>query len=160
MAGVSNKGNLMFNTRGDIQAQNLKHEWIHLTQYQKHNRFNKNIDDIQGMMEWEVALVQDILYFVEIKGKADEVAHHWAAVGSGEELEPYREEYFTWLRKMTNNGTSYPHNIDDISFMDFSKIFGATSREYPASSAYIYGTPNYRPYALEELFRQANENCK
>ncbi len=157
MAGVSNKGNLMFNTTEDIQVQNLKHEWIHLSQFQKHNQWNKDIKDIQGMMEWEVALLQDILYFVEIKGKADEVAHHWVAAG---EKEDYRTEYIAWLKKMTNNGTSYPDNIDDISFMDFSKIFGATSREYPASSAYIYGTSNYRPYALEVLFRQANENCK
>lgn len=157
--GISVEGDLCFFSSNDITAENLKHEWIHI--FQKiHHKMDKSYGNKVGMMEFEVALVQDILYYIDIKGKSDRFySRTWSCWNYFEE--DYKEQYMKWLEEMTRKGEIYPEEIDKDKFMDFSNIFGDISISYNRERGYKYGKDmGYEPSAIRELFRMAKEYCK
>lgn len=155
-ASVSNIGNLRFGSNADITAENLSHEWIHLYQMQYHKLLNTDMKSIRGMMEFELAFIQDILALIENKGDDKSIARFWAGEGRGEIT---KLEYIGWLKKITHNGTQYPTSIEHLTFLNYSKEFGEGSISYNVEKGYIYGNAAYRAYAAQALFRQAKEHC-
>lgn len=153
-AGINNHGDLTFWNSANINSENLSHEWIHLFQKEYHNMtlFGDNV----GMMEFEVALIQDILIFIEVGGKW-KIPYAWACFSMGKD--EYQEAYIAWLKAMTNNGTSYPSTIDINNFLFFSNVFGDVSIPYNKNRGYIYGNATYGTSAIQELFNLANQNC-
>ncbi len=154
-ASIDEKGNLRFYDSGEIIAENLKHEWIHLFQRQYHHM--TSFGNKAGMMEFELALAQDILFFVEIQGNWLEHAHSWAAWSM--EYEKYQKEYMNWLKEMTADGRHYPTAIDNIRFNFFSSVFGEVSISYNRSRGYVYGNNAYTSSAIQTLFKQAKKHC-
>lgn len=67
----------------------MKHEWIHI--FQKTFLNISSFGDMAGMVEFEVALVQDILKFIEIGGNWKTTAHSWAVWKMSNEN--YKDDY-------------------------------------------------------------------
>lgn len=156
IASVTSSNNLKFGSSSDINAANLKHEWFHLFQ-----RYNGNINvfdsNYSGMAEFENALLKDIMYFVEINGQHELVAYSWACVEQGD---IYREEYMEWLGNITEDGASYPEDLNDSEFQYFSNIFGEVSTAYSAiNRGYIYGVQNYGTEIISDILNYARYNC-
>lgn len=65
LASLDPKGNINFYGEENITATNLAHEWIHIYQIAfDHSRAPLG-DEYKGMMEFELALLQDIIVFAE-----------------------------------------------------------------------------------------------
>ena len=154
-AGVSSTGNLTFWNSDEINSHNLSHEWIHL--FQKQYNSMSSFGDKRGMMEFELALTQDILKFIEIGGKWKTTAYSWACWGGRNEK--YRDEYMTWLMNITQDGKSYPSAIDNNKFQYFSHSFGEVSISYSTNRGYTYGNISYNSSAIQSLFNQAKNHC-
>ncbi len=86
--------------------------------------------DKGGMMEFEVALTQDILKFIEIRGKTETVTHTWACYTTSKYKYENEYKYKSWLNEITNKGTSYPVMINNNRFQYFSRAFGEVSISY------------------------------
>lgn len=109
------------------------------------------------MMEFELALAQDILFFIEIQGDWPNHAHSWAAWKTGKE--DYKDHYMNWLKEITTDGRGYPTAIDNIKFQYFSEVFGEISRSYHTNKGYVYGNHAYSSSAIQALFNQAKKHC-
>jgi hypothetical protein len=159
-ASINSDGNLKFRNSIYITAENLKHEWIHL--FQKHYHSLTAFGDKAGMMEFELALAQDILHFVKYKGKVSEgdgAFHIWACSKTGDDED--RKNYIDWLSDITAEGKAYPSAIDNEKFQDFSTAFGRVSISYNPDRGYVYGSnATYPPSAIQALFQLAKKNCK
>lgn len=154
-AAIDENGNLSFYDYNEITAENLKHEWIHLFQRQYHHL--TSFGNKAGMMEFELALAQDILFFIEIQGDWPNHAHSWAAWKTKQEK--YQKEYMNWLKEITTDGRGYPTAIDNIKFQYFSEVFGEISRSYHTNKGYVYGNHAYSSSAIQALFNQAKKHC-
>lgn len=155
-AAITSSDDLKFADISQITAYNLKHEWIHLYQKQFHNinRFGKNL----GMVEFELALIQDILKFIEIRGDWENTAYSWACTTTTNYK--HQQAYMDWLLDLTNNGTAYPTTIKDEKFQEFSEAFGDVSISYNTSRGYTYGDKSsYKPSAIQSLFSRAKSYC-
>ncbi len=153
-AGVSSTGNLTFWNSDEINSHNLSHEWIHLFQRQYNSM--SSFGDKRGMMEFELALTQDILNFIETGDFAK--FSSWSNQSNLSIKE--QEDYQKWVKMLTLNGTHYPSTIDNIRYQELSKIFGEYSIGYNANRGYIYGTNIYKSTAIQSLFNQAKLHCK
>ncbi len=155
-AGINNLGDLTFWNSENINSENLSHEWIHLFQKEYYNM--TLFGDKAGMMEFEVALIQDILMFIEVGGNTNLAPlYSWACISM--KIPDYEKQYLGWLKNLTNNGTSYPSTIDTNNFLFFSNVFGDVSISYNKNKGYIYGNAAYGTSAIQALFNQANRHC-
>ena len=152
---IDSNGNLKFYNSNEINSFNLKHEWIHI--FQKTFLNISSFGDMAGMVEFEVALVQDILKFIEIGGNWKTTAHSWAVWKMSNEN--YKDDYMDWLSRMTNNGTTYPTTVDKRKFQFFSIAFGEVSISYNTNRGYTYGSNDYDASALLEIFIRAENLC-
>lgn len=154
-AGINDLGDLKFADISQITVDNLKHEWIHLYQKQFHSM--TTFGDKRGMMEFELALIQDILKFIEIKGEWKNTAYSWAC--SSQKHDKYRLEYMEWLIDLTDNGKRFPIAIENKMFQYFSIAFGEVSISYNTNRGYIYNNGNYMSISIQSLFIQAESFC-
>ncbi|GEM_PF-1910479 len=152
-AGVNNLGDLTFRSSDEINTEQLSHEWIHL--YQKARNNMTTFGDKRGMMEFEVALVQDIKNFVEFD--SFEKFSTWS-----NQISLSREDQFkyqNWIQRITNNGADYPREIDNSTFQEMSLLFGKYNSAYSPDRGYIYGSNIYDTSTIRILFIQTS-NCK
>lgn len=154
LAGVTNSGDLKFADSDEITPEALKHEWFHLFQMEYHGM--SSFEEL-GMMEWEQALFQDILVFIEVKGKRDPEDHIWACASMSKGN--YREEYLDWLSTLTNKGKSFPNKIDNSNFEHFAEVFGDVSISYNVRNGYNYSNTSYTTSAIQSAFVAAQKYC-
>lgn len=138
LASLDPKGNLNFYGEENITATNLAHEWIHIYQIAfDHSRAPLD-DEYKGMMEFELALLQDIIVYAEDPEQLfhrDQTDIHqnssWLRtldVDSGEmmKIEAY---YKAWLIILFYN-KKFPDKMTEKDFTLFLPYFENYSRTY------------------------------
>jgi hypothetical protein len=160
---------LMFRGELFIGATDLSHEIFHLFQRQQGQYQGK---ESFGMMEYERAFTEDILFYAKYKGKPS--YDDWLekpTSGLISENKPKRSDpryeqwekadkaYKKWLRKITKGGTKTA--LEAIQASDFStkfnewkSFFADYSRPYSASRGYNYNV-NYAATALKTALKLA-----
>ncbi len=178
-AAVDNLGNLIIGESDQINTDNLEHEWTHLFQRAYLSMGKEPWGDKKGMIEYEVALKDDIIELIKYKGDWNIIPHSW--VGFNMENIIYQPEYQKWLDKLTSNGTSYPTSIDQKEFEYFAKIFAEVSYRYGygkkdedyvngklinpvdytnVRGRYTYVGVNYPASVSVSLYNEIKTNCK
>lgn len=141
-------GDLTFVGNSAITSPNLSHEWFHIGQKKM---FNTNLTD--GYAEFENWLFADIRETIRVKGNFDSSYHNYACYKYN--FDVYKVEYQNWLKRITNNGTTFPTSMDTMGFYKFGPIFAKEVRtEY--SFLNFSNNNTYLPRTMIYLF----ENCK
>lgn len=123
-----------------FSPRTIIHELIHLYQYELYRmgeRTKAQRELLMGYREFEVALIQDIIYMVETKDNIylwDHYLYPIKAIPKGN----YSKEYDSWLKELTQNGTRYPSEIDVEKFKEFARKFGETTANYSIKKGYRY----------------------
>ena len=160
---------LLFYNDVCIDWQSFGHELTHLFQYQQ----GKNTDkDIRGMMEYERALMDDILFLAQYNGNWDAIpSEEWyrkpylllyedmVTKSAQEEKEVNRknEEYKKWLSDITKKGIPSSVSYDD--FMKWLPVYSKFDRRYNENKGYLYDEIEYQPTSLNKILELAKENC-
>ena len=160
---------LLFYNDECIGWQSFGHELTHLFQYQQGENTNT---DMRGMMEYERALMDDILFMAQFKGDWDAVpSDEWyrkpyqllyedvIAENSQakDEINIKNKEYKKWLSDITRKGI--PSSISYDDFMKWVSTFSKYDRRYNENKGYLYDGIEYQPTSLNKILKLANENC-
>lgn len=154
-AGITSAGDLKFTDSDEITPGALKHEWFHLFQMEYHGMSSF---EERGMMEWERALLANILVYIDLRGDLSTSTHSWACFEMGNNS--YEIDYKEWLADITDDSASFPNAIDQSNFEHFADVFGDVSRSYNVNQGYNYSSSNYKPTAIQSLFLAAQNFCK
>lgn len=170
---VSSNGtvDLVFRGEDDITYGTFAHELVHLFQIHL-GVYSGTIS--RGMMEYERALIDDIMYYSKIKGnKKLSDAWYEKALRSPfvygeqpwdkadlEEWDKSKEiwkkkqaKYLKWLRGLTKKGT--PSSISSDDFKEWISLFSNQNRPYIPDRGYDY-TIDYAPKALKKVLELAS----
>ena len=133
--------NLKFCGEYAISEESIQHEFYHLYQvFHNHISIGSMMTACSLNMEFEQALFQDIVKYVEIRGAWDardennvlKYDHKWACW----EYNPLggtignQADYMDWLGSLTHNGTKYPVNIDRKEFNEWTLFFRSVKTAY------------------------------
>lgn len=134
--------NLKFCGEYGISEESIQHEFYHLYQV-FHNQISTGamMEACSLNMEFEQALFQDIVKYVEAGGDWDakneddlpRYEHNWAcweSVLNGDDIIGNQVEYMDWLGSLTHNGVKYPVNIDRKEFNEWTLFFPSVKTEY------------------------------
>ena len=122
----------------------------------------------RGMMEYERALIDDIMYYSKIKGSKkfsdawyEKVERSSFVYGNrpGEdkikavEWDKKQAKYLNWLSKLTKKGT--PISIPNDDFKEWISLFSENSRTYSPDNGYNYNI-DYTPKPLAKVLELAS----
>lgn len=170
---VSSDGtvHLEFREEYNITYGSFAHELVHLFQIHL-GVYNGTIS--RGMMEYERALIDDIMYYSKIKGNEvygdpwyEKTARSKFAYGeepwdtaNSEEWDKNKKiwdtervKYLDWLSGLTKKGT--PNSIPNEEFKKWISLFSNHSRPYISDRGYNY-TIDYTPKALAKVLELAS----
>ena len=159
---------LLFYNEECIGWQSFGHELTHLFQYQQGENTNT---DMRGMMEYERALVDDILFMAQFKGDMGAVPpEEWyrkpylllyddkSNIQDKKVWEQVKKEYRAWHNKITKDGI--PSSISYTDFMKWVSLFAEGDRRYGEDKGYQYENIEYQPVSLNKILEIAKENCE
>lgn len=156
---------LVFRGEDDITYGSFAHELVHLFQIHL-GVYSGTIS--RGMMEYERALIDDIMYYSKIKGSKkfsdawyEKVERSSFVYGNrpGEdkikavEWDKKQAKYLNWLSKLTKKGT--PTSIPNDDFKEWISLFSENSRTYSPDNGYNYNI-DYTPKPLAKVLELAS----
>ena len=156
---------LVFRGEDDITYGSFAHELVHLFQIHL-GVYSGTIS--RGMMEYERALIDDIMYYSKIKGSKkfsdawyEKVERSSFVYGNrpGEdkikavEWDKKQAKYLNWLSKLTKKGT--PISIPNDDFKEWISLFSENSRTYSPDNGYNYNI-DYTPKPLAKVLELAS----
>lgn len=172
-ASYNTKREITFYALDFVRPSTMAHEFIHAYQYSCHGL--TRMGELKGMLEYEVALVQDVLRYLDATERSKtqevvgdpywEIGRGWTPVPdsiANEKGDEERDAYLDWLGRLTKKGTVYPESIDDKEFYQYSEVFGRRSRAY-SPMGYRYGEGvGYEPKTFRKMFeiRRNYNKCK
>lgn len=165
---VSSDGSvdLIFREDDSITYRSFAHELVHL--FQIHLGVYKGVIST-GMMEYERALIDDIMYYSKIRGK-EKYGEAWyektrrsvfvygdrpSQNKAQKEWDKKRLEYLNWLSKLTKKGT--PAFIPSDKFKEWISLFSQNNKGYSPGERYNYNI-DYTPDPLAKILELA-ANC-
>lgn len=163
-ASLDEKGNLNFYGEENITAVNLAHEWIHMYQIAFNHEHAPLDKEYAGMMEFELAVVQDILVFANNPDQLynrDQTSVHstcsWASTVPIKVRETIQSLNEAWLNKMFKEG--FPSHVNLNLFLTHSMLFGQYHPTY-TNEVYKYGDKSYGVESINHLLQLISQsNC-
>lgn len=160
--------NLTFAEEDNITYGTFAHELTHLFQ----EYLGKTPKTEKGMMEYERALIDDIMYYAQAHGKetfgdkwieksmrsafvyGDPPAGCTVKDSRYKAYDKTKQDYLAWLSSITSNGV--PKSIPNDSFKKWVSLFSEHSKPYAPNPTIGYNYEiNYTPDALTEVLRLA-----
>lgn len=157
--------NLKFREEDFMAYGNFAHELVHL--FQIHLGAYSSTTS-KGMMEYERALIDDVMYYAERHGE-ETWGDKWIEkavrspfvygdeprLGSAEhdKWEKDKNAYLSWLGDISKGGT--PASISNDSFKKWISLFSEHSKPYSPDRGYNYNI-DYTPKALAEILKLAS----
>jgi hypothetical protein len=150
-----------------IQPSTLLHEFIHLYQLSSKQITASNVRNVKGMLEYERALIDDIMYYAKHHGdtESDDEDRYGrdflygspptynTSLPEYKEYDKIRSDYLSWIRKLTEHGVPSELSTDD--FKKWIEMFSTYDLGYGAKG-YDY-TVDYAPTALNAILRLAQD---
>lgn len=137
-----------------IDKFTIVHELIHLYQIEVHSIGKEQLKEVNGMMEYEVRLILDIVEYIQQNRdkKPADFEHYW--MFNSLTHKTFSRLYKDWLKKITQDGTRYPTEIDESEYRKWAIHFGDTSSAYHVDKGHRYDSGvNYPPKALLDIFK-------
>lgn len=164
LASIDADGNLNFYGEENITAVNLAHEWIHLYQIAFNHEHAPLDKEYVGMMEFELAVIQDILVFANNPDQLynrDQTSVHstcsWASTVPIKVRETIQSLNEAWLNKMFKEG--FPSYVNLNLFLTHSMLFGQYHPTY-TNEVYKYGDKSYGVESINHLLQLISQsNC-
>lgn len=160
------KVSLKFKSSENMTYVDYNHEQIHLLQ---HSLGSYSLDN-RGMMEYERALIDDLMFYAKFKGKNSEITFDdWREkqplIGSDLtsentdylKLKDLVKEYKEWLIKMTKEGI--PSLVSKEDFDRWKNLYSKTIISYSPERGYKYNI-EYSPKALQTVLNLSGNHCK
>lgn len=161
---------LAFGSEDDINFEVFAHELVH--RLQEYLESYSGLDS-RGMMEYEEAFINDIMFFAKYKGDIPSVAWYdrEASLASGtmpesnqgeqamDEWNKTDADYRSWLIKTTKSGI--PTSISTADFQKWVVPFSKFNRPYTTERGYKYNNKEtYTPNTLGRVLELGIEaNC-
>lgn len=162
--------NLVFGENDNITYGTFAHELTHLFQ----EYLGETPKTEKGLMEYERALIDDIMYYAQAHGK-ETLGDRWIEKGvrspfvygerpwdksnleqwkkDNEEWEKKQAKYLKWLSELTKSGV--PSSISNNDFKEWISLFSNHNRPYRPERGYNYDV-DYTPKALAKVLELAS----
>lgn len=156
-AAVDENWNLIFYGNG-ITLDNIKHEWIHMYQRTSNSSLDNLSPEVAGMMEFELCIIQDIIFFVQYgkerffnRTNTETYTSSWVSSVTGTPIADIQTDYIKWLSKICK-GDKLTEAISDEDFLYWTKKYGQFNIVAQKFPQYNYQNKSYGTYISTELF--------